>query len=114
MCTFALVGPLLGVLQEGGAFLMAQRLARASVVLFVVTWIVVPPLVPIAIVGELGQVSASLARRAMAVLFGLFVALGLVGLLLGMTKWPVAAFVGSWVAAGVGLYMAYRRWSGLR
>jgi hypothetical protein len=114
MCTFALAGPLLGVLQEGGAFLVAQRLAGASVVLFVVAWIVVPPLVPIAIIGVLGRISATLARRAMAVLFGLFVALGLVGLLPGMTRWPVAAFVGAWVVVGVGLYLAYRRWSGLR
>jgi hypothetical protein len=114
MCTFALAGPLFGVLQEGAAFFVAQGLTGASVVLFVVIWIIAPALAPMAVVGGLGLISATLARRAMAVLFGVFVALGVVGLIPGMTTWPVVVFVMAWAAGGVGLYLAYRRWSGLR
>jgi len=114
MCTFALAGPLFAVLQDGGAFLVAQRLTGSAAVLFVLAWIVVPPLGPVALVGALGLVSAALARRAMAVLFGLFVALGIVGLMPAMTRWPVVGFVGAWVVVGVALYLAYQRWSVLR
>lgn len=114
MCTFALAGPLFGVLQDGGAFLVAQRLTGSAVAMFVMAWVVIPPLVPIALVGVLGQISVHMARRAMAVLFGLFVALGIVGLLPHMTRWPVVAFLVAWAVVGAGLFLAYRRWSGLR